>query len=162
MTIFALSSGKGRAGVSIIRVSGPATKQAILSLTATEILPVERMATLRWFYHPLTHEKIDQGIVVFFPGPKSFTGEDVAEFHIHGGNAVIEQFLTVLSGLPNLRMAEAGEFTRRAFDNDKMDLTADRKSIRTLPIPKQKDSANKLCDKCRAHWHIYMKSGGAN
>tara|TARA_R110002096_G_scaffold436105_1_gene668052 strand:+ start:53460 stop:54800 length:1341 start_codon:yes stop_codon:yes gene_type:complete len=124
MTIFALSSGKGRAGVSVIRVSGPDTKNAILSFTKNDVCPVPRMATLNWFFDPETNEKLDQGLVIYFPGPNSFTGEDVAEFHIHGGYAVVGGFLEALSRQPNLRSAEAGEFTRRAFDNGKMDLTS--------------------------------------
>lgn len=124
MTIFALSSGKGRAGVSVIRVSGPHTKKAILSILKKDILPKPRQASLQSFYDPETKQKIDKGLLLWFPGPASFTGEDVAEFHIHGGYAVVAGFLEALSKIPNLRNAEAGEFTRRAFDNGKMDLTA--------------------------------------
>ncbi|MDG1438884.1 MAG: tRNA uridine-5-carboxymethylaminomethyl(34) synthesis GTPase MnmE [Emcibacteraceae bacterium] len=123
MTIFALSSGKGRAGVSVIRVSGPETKNAILKLTKKEICPAPRMASLNWFYDPVSNGRLDHGLLVFFPNPNSFTGEDVAEFHIHGGYAVVAGFLEALSNIENLRPAEAGEFTRRAFDNGKMDLT---------------------------------------
>ena len=124
MTIFALSSGQGRAGVSVIRVSGPETKQAILSLTNGKNIPGPRRAALRWFYDPDKNEKLDQGLLLWFPSPDSFTGEDVAEFHIHGGYAVVTGFLDALSRLPNLRSAEPGEFSRRAFDNGKMDLTS--------------------------------------
>lgn len=124
MTIFALSSGKGRAGVSVLRVSGPDTKNAIISLTRKDVCPEPRVATLSWFFDPETNEKLDHGLVIYFPGPKSFTGEDVAEFHIHGGYAVVGGFLEALSKIPNLRSADAGEFTRRAFDNGKMDLTS--------------------------------------
>jgi len=124
MTIFALSSGKGRAGVTVIRVSGADTKKAILSLTKTQQCPSPREASLKWFYDPETGEKLDRGILIFFPGPNSFTGEDVGEFHIHGGYAVVAGFLEALSKIPGLRNAEAGEFTRRAFDNGKIDLTA--------------------------------------
>lgn len=124
MTIFALSSGKGRAGVSVIRVSGPETKNVILTLTKNENCPPARQAVLRWFYHPTSDEKLDQGILIYFSAPGSFTGEDVAEFHIHGGYAVVAGFLDALSTIKNLRSAEAGEFTRRAFDNGKMDLTS--------------------------------------
>ncbi|MBT5384958.1 MAG: tRNA uridine-5-carboxymethylaminomethyl(34) synthesis GTPase MnmE [Kordiimonadaceae bacterium] len=124
MTIFALSSGKGRAGIGVIRVSGPQTKNAVFALTKKNISLNPREMTLNWFYDPDTNEKLDRGMVVFFPGPCSFTGEDVAEFHIHGGYAVVGGVMEALSKLPNLRSAEAGEFTRRAFDNDKMDLTA--------------------------------------
>lgn len=123
MTIFALSSGKGKAGVSVIRVSGEATKNAISILTRSEKCPDPRVASLKWFYDPLTGGRLDHGLVIFFPGPNSFTGEDVAEFHIHGGYAVVSGFLEALSKIKNLRPADAGEFTRRAFDNGKMDLT---------------------------------------
>jgi len=124
MTIFALSSGKGKAGISVIRVSGPQTKDVVLALTKKGFSLRPRMMTLNWFFDPDTNERLDRGMVIFFPGPNSFTGEDVAEFHIHGGYAVVGGFMEALSRLPNLRSAEAGEFTRRAFDNNKMDLTA--------------------------------------
>ncbi len=124
MTIFALSSGRGRAGVSVIRVSGEESEKAISVMTKNENLPSPRVASLSWFYDPDTGERIDQGLVIYFPAPNSFTGEDVAEFHIHGGHAVVPGFLEALSKIDGLRSAEAGEFTRRAFDNGKMDLTA--------------------------------------
>ncbi|MEZ5757708.1 MAG: tRNA uridine-5-carboxymethylaminomethyl(34) synthesis GTPase MnmE [Emcibacteraceae bacterium] len=124
MTIFALSSGKGRAGVSVIRLSGPLTEKAILLLTKKQKCPEVRKATLTWLYDPTTGDRLDQGILIFFQGPNSFTGEDVAEFHIHGGYAVTAGFLEALSKIDGLRSAEAGEFTRRAFDNGKMDLTS--------------------------------------
>ncbi|PCI52004.1 MAG: tRNA uridine-5-carboxymethylaminomethyl(34) synthesis GTPase MnmE [Alphaproteobacteria bacterium] len=123
-TIFALSSGKGRAGVSVIRLSGPATEQTILKLTGFKHLPAPREARLCWFYDPQTNKRLDRGLLLYFPGPKSFTGEDVVEFHIHGGRAVVTGFLEALSKLPGLRSALPGEFSRRAFDNGKMDLTA--------------------------------------
>lgn len=124
MTIFAVSSGRGRAGVSVIRVSGSQTQNVIMAVSGNEKLPRPRRATLRWFYDPETNEKLDQGLLIFFPGPNSFTGEDVAEFHIHGGYAVVAGFLEALIKIEGLRSAEAGEFTRRAFDNGRMDLTA--------------------------------------
>lgn len=108
----------------MIRVSGAQTKQAILILTKKEKLPEPRLAALRWFYDPQSGEKLDHGLVIWFPSPNSFTGEDVAEFHIHGGYAVVAGFLEALSKIANLRNAEAGEFSRRAFDNGKMDLTS--------------------------------------
>lgn len=123
MTIFALSSGKGKAGVSVIRVSGEDTINAVSILTKSKKFPEPRIATLKWFYDPETGGRLDHGLVIFFPGPNSFTGEDVAEFHIHGGYAVVSGFLEALAKIKNLRPAEAGEFTRRAFDNCKMDLT---------------------------------------
>ena len=124
MTIFALSSGKGRAGVSVIRISGPDVCAVILSLCPNDDFPKEREATLRWFYDPETNQKLDQGLLIYFRGPNSFTGEDIAEFHVHGGYAVVAGFLETLSKITNLRFAQAGEFTRRAFDNGKMDLTS--------------------------------------
>ncbi len=123
-TIYALSSGKGRAGVSVIRLSGPRAGAAILTLTQKTTLPVPREAELCWFMEPDTGVRLDRGLVLYFPGPKSFTGEDVAELHIHGGRAVVTGFLETLSKLQGLRSAQPGEFTRRAFDNGKMDLTA--------------------------------------
>ncbi|WP_138381211.1 tRNA uridine-5-carboxymethylaminomethyl(34) synthesis GTPase MnmE [Luteithermobacter gelatinilyticus] len=124
MTIFALSSGKGRAGVAVIRLSGPQTATAVRTLTRKHDLPVPREACLRWFYDPQTGHRLDQGLVLYFPAPHSFTGEAVAEFHIHGGRAVIAGFLEALGKIPGVRPAEPGEFTRRAFDHGKMDLTA--------------------------------------
>lgn len=123
MTIFALSSGPGRAGVSVIRLSGPCAGQAVRQITQKDTLPENRKAQLGWFYDPETNERLDRGLMIWFAGPHSFTGEDVAEFHIHGGQAVVGGFLEALSKVKGLRPAEPGEFTRRAFDNGKMDLT---------------------------------------
>ncbi|XP_050977991.1 tRNA modification GTPase GTPBP3, mitochondrial [Labeo rohita] len=120
-TIFALSSGQGRCGVAVVRVSGPASALAVRSLTRG--LPAARTASLRSITHPQTKELLDRGLVLWFPGPGSFTGEDSAEFHIHGGPAVISGVLQALGSLPGLRPAEAGEFTRRAFYAGKLDLT---------------------------------------
>ncbi|XP_051967777.1 tRNA modification GTPase GTPBP3, mitochondrial isoform X1 [Xyrauchen texanus] len=123
-TIFALSSGQGRCGVAVIRVSGPASALSISCLTSsTRGLPAARTATLRNIIHPQTQELLDRGLVLWFPGPGSFTGEDCAEFHIHGGPAVINGVLQALGSLPGLRPAESGEFTRRAFYAGKLDLT---------------------------------------
>lgn len=123
-TIFALSSGKGRAGVSVIRLSGPETAAAIEGLSGDRQPVVPREAHLRWFVDPDNGHRLDRGLLLYFPAPRSFTGEDVAEFHIHGGRAVVSGFLEALAKIPGLRHAEPGEFSRRAFDNDKMDLTA--------------------------------------
>lgn len=123
MTIFALSSGPGRAGVSIIRLSGPAVGDAVRQITQKDQLPKARTAQLSWFYDPQSHQRLDRGLLIWFSGPNSFTGEDVAEFHIHGGQAVVGGFLDALSKIDGLRPAKPGEFTRRAFDNGKMDLT---------------------------------------
>jgi tRNA modification GTPase len=119
-TIFAVSSGAGLSGVSVIRVSGPKAMHAGAKIAGQ--LPGERMASLRRFRAPESGEVIDEGIVIPFPGPGSFTGEDVCEFHIHGGLAVQRAMLDVLTSLPGLRAAEAGEFTRRAVRNGRMDL----------------------------------------
>lgn len=120
--IFALASGRGRAGVAVVRVSGPAAHAAILALA--ESCPNPRLAGLRILRHPQTREELDQALVLWFPAPNSFTGEDVAEFHIHGGLAVSRAVLDALAAVPGTRPAEAGEFTRRAFHNGRLDLTA--------------------------------------
>lgn len=119
-TIFALSSGALPSGVAVIRVSGPRVR-FVLETTVKE-LPVPRHAVLRTI-HDAKGEPIDRGLILFFPMPGSFTGEDVAEFQLHGGRAVVAAFLDFLASLPGLRLAEAGEFTRRAFDNGRLDLT---------------------------------------
>lgn len=120
-TIVALSSGAGRAGVAVVRVSGPSVRFVIETITGS--VPEARRAAyraLRDGYGAI----IDHGLVLFFPAPASFTGEDVAEFHIHGSRAVLSRLLSVLAALPGLRLAEAGEFTRRAFEAGKLDLAA--------------------------------------
>lgn len=122
-TIAALSSGSGRAGVAVIRVSGSRAGQALQSLTGKS-LPPARQAVVRRVLDPGGGEHLDTGLVIWFPGPESFTGEDCAEFHVHGGGAVVEGVLAALSSVPGVRPAEAGEFTRRAFGNGKLDLTA--------------------------------------
>lgn len=121
-TIFALSSGRGPAGVAVIRVSGTRAGEAVMRLTGSD-LPAPRLAALRALRDPETGETIDQSLVLWFPGPASFTGEDVAEFHVHGGPAVVSGVLAALGRQDGLRPAEPGEFTRRAFLAGKMDLT---------------------------------------
>ncbi|OZJ04244.1 hypothetical protein BZG36_04243 [Bifiguratus adelaidae] len=161
-TIFALSSGHGKAGVAIVRASGPNVKQAIQDMTrrvyrknlvgleldskTDEVQPnggslIPRKAHYREIVHPRTYEVLDRGLVLYFPGtefnarsildltrrprpgPNSFTGEDVVEFHIHGGNAVVKGVIEALHAMEGFRLAERGEFARRAFDNDRLDLT---------------------------------------
>ncbi|XP_043834841.1 tRNA modification GTPase GTPBP3, mitochondrial isoform X2 [Dromiciops gliroides] len=122
-TIFALSSGQGKCGVAVIRTSGPASGPALLGLTALRALPQPRVATLRLLREPGSSEPLDKGLILWFPGPHSFTGEDCAEFHVHGGPAVVSAVLGALGSLPGLRPAEAGEFTKRAFQNGKLSLT---------------------------------------
>ncbi len=120
-TIFALASAAGRAGIAVIRLSGPHTRQAITELGCA--MPQPRKATRALFREPATGDVLDDGLLLWFPAPNSFTGEDVAELHVHGGRAVVESILDVLSNVAGLRVAEPGEFTRRAFAHDKMDIT---------------------------------------
>ncbi|MHA1544405.1 MAG: tRNA uridine-5-carboxymethylaminomethyl(34) synthesis GTPase MnmE [Alphaproteobacteria bacterium] len=120
-TIFALASGRGRAGVAVVRLSGPGAGMALKSLTG-RALPEPKMANLAKLKSPESEEIIDKCIILWFPGPESFTGEDVVELHVHGSPAIINKLSDVLSDL-GLRPAEPGEFTRRAFENGKMDLT---------------------------------------
>ena len=122
MTIFALSSGAGRAGIAVIRVSGPAAGVALTALAGLRRPPPPRQAE-RVRLRSCAGETIDEALCLWFPAPNSFTGEDVVEFHVHGGGAVVARVLGELSTRPGLRLAEAGEFTRRAFDNGKLDLT---------------------------------------
>ena len=119
-TIYALASGPGRAGVAVIRVSGPQAGAALETLVGAPV-PPPRTAALRRFRNG-DGGVIDQGLALWFPAPASFTGEDCAEFHVHGGPAVVAAMAEAL-GACRLRAAEAGEFTRRAFANGKMDLT---------------------------------------
>ncbi|XP_053822057.1 tRNA modification GTPase GTPBP3, mitochondrial [Vidua chalybeata] len=123
-TIFALCSAPGRCGVAVIRASGPGSAGALRSLTATPAPPPPRVLALRRIRDPQSAESLDRGLVVWFPGPHSFTGEDCAELHVHGGPAVVSGVLRALGRLPGLRPAEPGEFTRRAFAHGKLDLTA--------------------------------------
>jgi tRNA modification GTPase len=123
-TIYALSSGRGPAGIAVIRVSGPAAGSAILRCTRRRDLPAPRRATKTTLVHPSSREPVDTGLVLWLPGPGSATGEDMAELHVHGGRAVVEAVLGALALVPELRLAEPGEFTRRAFLAGKLDLTA--------------------------------------
>ena len=119
-TIFALSSGRPPSAIAIVRVSGP---QAALVLTALGgKVPPARAAT-RVLLRDTTGQPLDDAVVLWFPGPASATGEDVAEFHVHGGRAVLASILAALAGLEDMRAAEPGEFTRRGFENGKLDLT---------------------------------------
>src|SRR5271154_5158297 len=119
-TIFALSSGQPPSAIAIVRVSGPQARAA-LGLLAGKI-PTPRMAT-RVLLRAANQQPIDDAVVLWFPGPASATGEDVAEFHVHGGRAVRAALFAVLSVSENVRAAEPGEFTRRGFENGKLDLT---------------------------------------
>ena len=121
MTIYALSSGPGVSGVAIIRVSGSEASKVIKSLTGKKI-PEPRMATLRKINNINTSELIDEGIIIWFPGPGSYTGEDMAEIHIHGGKAVVLAVQNEIAKHKNCRLAEPGEFTKLAFQNGKINL----------------------------------------
>ncbi|ETW07500.1 tRNA modification GTPase TrmE [Aphanomyces invadans] len=120
-TIYALSSAEGRSGVAVVRISGPMADQCLLQMTSKQ-LPPPRTATRRDITHPSTKELLDTAIAIRFPGPKSFTGEDSVELYLHGSRPVISGVLQALGTLPTYRAAEAGEFTERAFENQKMDL----------------------------------------
>ena len=123
-TIYALSSGAGPAGIAVIRLSGPRAGPALLALTGRDALPQPRLAVVTALRDPADGSVLDDGLVLWFPGPHSYSGEDVAELHIHGGHAAVAATLDALGRTNGLRMAEPGEFTRRAFLNGKMDLTA--------------------------------------
>jgi tRNA modification GTPase len=120
-TVFALATPAGRSGVAVIRISGAQAGFALKSLTKRD-LPAPRLAVRRKFYQPYFTRMIDDGLALWFPGPASFTGEDVAELHIHGGPAVIAAIAEALREL-GVQPAEPGAFTRRAFDHGKLDLT---------------------------------------
>tara|TARA_B100000989_G_scaffold36531_1_gene23196 strand:+ start:952 stop:2283 length:1332 start_codon:yes stop_codon:yes gene_type:complete len=121
MTIYALSTGPGVSGLAVIRISGNETKVAINKITGKS-LPKPRTAVLRKFNKINDNQLIDEGILLWFPGPASYTGEDMAEIHVHGSRAVIKEIQNSLSQIPNLRLAEAGEFTKLAFQNGKINL----------------------------------------
>ena len=121
MTIYALSSGPGISGIAIIRVSGEETAKIVKNITNKE-LPSPRLATKCKFFKNDTKELIDEGILLWFPSPNSYTGEDMAELHVHGSHAVINQIQNEISTSPNCRIAEPGEFTKIAFQNGKINL----------------------------------------
>ena len=121
MTIYALSTGPGVSGVAIVRISGTEASNVIESLTSKEI-PKPRTATLRKINYINTSELIDEGIIIWFPGPESYTGEDMAEIHVHGGKAVVLALQKEIAKVKNCRLAEAGEFTKLAFQNGKINL----------------------------------------
>ncbi len=121
MTIFALSTGPGISGIAIIRISGQEAAKTIKSLTKLP-LPKPRIATLRKINKINTSELIDEGMILWFPGPESYTGEDMAEIHVHGGRAVVLAIQKEISKVDNCRLAEPGEFTKLAFQNGKINL----------------------------------------
>ncbi len=121
MTIFALATAPGRAAIAVIRVSGPAAGDTIRHLTGRD-LPAARQAVLRRLHDHRSGDVIDQALTLWFPAPATVTGEDVAEFHVHGGRAVVHGVLDALARVPGVRPAEPGEFTRRAVLNGRLDL----------------------------------------
>jgi tRNA modification GTPase len=121
-TIFALSSGRPPAAIAVVRVSGPRARTALTVLGGK--LPEPRKAALRRLRHPRTKELLDEALVLWFPGPNTETGEDMAELHLHGGRAIVTAVQQVLGELSGFRLAEPGEFTRRAFEAGRLDLTA--------------------------------------
>ena len=121
MTIFALSTGPGTSGIAVIRISGEETSKIIKLLTGKKI-PQPRVATLRKINKIKTSELIDEGLILWFPGPNSYTGEDMAEIQVHGSKAVVDALHSTLSDIENCRLAEPGEFTKLAFQNGKISL----------------------------------------
>lgn len=119
-TIFALSSGRPPSAIAIVRVSGPQAGTVLASLAGK--MPAPRMAA-RALLRDENQQVIDDAVILWLPGPASATGEDIAEFHVHGGRAVLAALFAALSGFADVRAAEPGEFTRRAFENGKLDLT---------------------------------------
>ncbi len=122
LTIYAPSTATGRAAVAVVRVSGPKAGDA-LDILSRRRRPAARHAKRVRLQDPVSSEVLDDALALWFPGPNSFTGEDVAELHLHGGRAVLASVLQALGGIPGLRLAQAGEFTRRAFDAGKLDLS---------------------------------------
>ena len=121
MTIYALSSGSGISGIAVIRVSGKSTAEVVKKITGAK-LPAPRAATLTKFNKNGTKELIDEGVIIWFPAPNSYTGEDLAEFHVHGSRAVINAMHSSIAKIKNCRLAEPGEFTKKAFQNGKINL----------------------------------------
>ena len=121
MAIYALSTGPGISGIAVIRVSGKNTAEVVKKLTGSK-LPTPRVANLTKFTKNGAKELIDEGVIIWFPSPNSYTGEDLAEFHVHGSRAVINAMHSSISKIKNCRLAEPGEFTKRAFQNGKINL----------------------------------------
>ena len=121
MSIYALSSGPGISGIAVVRISGEETSRVIEILTGKNV-PKPRVATLRKINKINTSELIDEGIILWFPGPESYTGEDMAEIQVHGSKAVVDALHSSISQIENCRLAEPGEFTKLAFQNGKINL----------------------------------------
>jgi len=121
MTIYALSTGPGISGIAVVRVSGKEAAEVVKRLTGDD-LPVPRVATLKKINYINTNNLIDEGVIIWFPGPNSYTGEDLAEFHVHGSRAVVSALHSSIAEIKNCRLAEPGEFTKLAFQNGKINL----------------------------------------
>ena len=158
-TIFALSSGKPPSGIAVIRISGPKSQEILEKMC--ENVPVSRETGLSKILHPVTKEILDEGLILWFKRPASFTGEDVVELHVHGGRAVVQAIINALQSLDGLRIAEPGEFTYRAFEAGKLDITkvegladlisADTEFQRKLAITNVTGGLYELCEKWRAN-----------
>ena len=122
MTIYAISTALGTAGLAVIRMSGPRALEALNAIVRNKEFIHSKFTKCK-FYHPVNHKHLDSGLAVYFKSPKSFTGEDVVELHIHGGYANTSIILSALASIKYLRIANQGEFTKRAFINNKIDLT---------------------------------------
>ena len=158
MTIYALSSGPGISGIAIIRISGKETSRAIELLTGKN-LPEPRVATLRKINKINTSELIDEGIILWFPGPESYTGEDMAEIQVHGSKAVVDALHANISKIENCRLAEPGEFTRLAFQNGKINLLK-AESIADLISSEteiQRQQAIKIMNGCSADQFNFLR-----
>ena len=170
-TIYALASGRGQSGIAIIRLSGSEAWSTAETLAGKR--PIDRRVVLCQLRDPATTEILDEGLCIGFIGPNSYTGEDVIELHVHGGLAVIASLLDVLSLRPGLRLAEPGEFTRRAFENGRMDLTeaeaigdlikAETKAQRLQALRQGGGALARLCEDWRgqliatlAHWEAAL------
>lgn len=151
-TIFALASGEGPTGIAVIRLSGP--KCRFVLETISGFVPPPREATLRPVRSPFG-EMLDQGIVLMFPGPASFTGEDCAELHLHGGRAIVASVFEALSEFDDVRPAEAGEFTMRAFQNGKVDLTGAEALADLIDAETQEQRRFALLNTGKAHQALY-------
>ena len=144
-TIFALATPVGRGAIAVIRISGPAASNLLQSFMSNKELPPPRRASLRILVDPTTRDPLDTAVVLWFPGPASYTGQDMVELQVHGGVAVVDGLLASLCSQPLLRLATPGEFTRRALLNGKLDLVeaeglADLLLVRGL-LPSQLNAA---------------------
>jgi len=165
-TIFALSSGAGKSAISVIRLSGPRSRQILESMISGQ--PKPRQARLTKVRDPESGEVIDQGLALWFPGPNSFTGEDLLELHLHGSRAVIAKLFSVLGHMPGVRAAAPGEFSRRAMENGKLDLIAtealadlidsETEAQRKLALKEQGGSLRAFADELRSDLIALMAS----